>query len=135
MAGSGRLTLRNRRFLRKFQPHQPYGRKEVHTDQAFLIPNATRPSPSPSNVPPSIVLTPSEETAKGPAQQCPTNEVQQPDISNPLPELSHPDLQQSMMTTPDLATPTVEDPPRRSARLRQPRKIYEPETGKYIVKD
>ena len=66
--GSGRQTLRNRKFLRKYTPvYQPAKRRSILDDMTQLqpvqVPNTTTPLPNPSTIPPPTrPPTPSPDT-------------------------------------------------------------------------
>ena len=141
VSGSGRLTLRNRRFLRRFQCHDFHG---THFDERLATPSATPvpvanvPSATTAMVvplaPPQHVVTP-ERSSPPPVQATPITrsraESQQP---KPTPtRLSFGSVTPSMtdMGSPqaDVPTPPVVFSPRRSTRSCAARKTYDANTG------
>ena len=129
--GTGRLTTRNRRFLRKYTPatldisHQA---PLISTPTAHAAPQPTQPpigqndyqsaTPQPSTTEPSscqidLPLQPSRETTQ---EQIPdTTTFHDTSTTN----------NSEIPPTPNSATPE----PRTSSRIRFPRKSYIPETG------
>ena len=133
VTGSGRLTLRNRRFLRSFTSHQ-------------LVPTETRAQPLPANLPVSL---PTSNSTPGSHASCtpPLNS----DVRNsglvtpvqpPLPreegafspeprQLQFGDFPpQSPATEQQPLTPPI-DTSRRSARSKKPRTVYDAASGTY----
>lgn len=147
VTGSGRLTMRNRRFLRKFEPHQLYinNKNPIQINNKFIQDPPTA-SVSPFSAPvlvndPPVVnrksaATPSlqqgqaspltPQTRSELSQSAPDRSIDQPPILN---------RSQTEANTPPAPSTVAATPVRRSTRLRQPRKVYEPETGRYVVKD
>nr|XP_012557549.2 uncharacterized protein K02A2.6-like [Hydra vulgaris] len=147
--GTGRLTLRNRKYLRKFlNPLKSY-----ETEVALTTPPRTSSShynsadlptpfteyvpessnkviPSQPELAPSTVLLPSSTLAPAvPPLPLPTTSVPLPlmpaSLSTSSPHLAMPPL---------LNTEIVGDQPlKRSSRLRIPKKFYQPETGKSLT--
>ena len=113
--GSGRVTDRNRQFLRQFTPvtqTQPGPRPEYHqpvADPAQLdtppqspTPVVSDPEPIVSNPEPIPVITP----------QTPTPAIPEPVAQSPIPGTP------SFVTPP--STPVASIPPRRSTRVSKP---------------
>ena len=126
--GSGRLTLRNRRFLRAYTPatptiqtHQPPvkpdGVNAKHERPSPVGPDLGISSPTPA-VAPNII-----PTAR--AQSPPTTASPPPDDCEPQPGTVNPEPPAPPMDSPP--GPTLR--PRRSLN---PPKHYEPETGTWI---
>ena len=126
--GSGRLTLRNRRFLRAYTPatptiqtHQPLvkpsGVNEKHERPSPVGPDLGVSSPTPAVAPNS---NPSDR-----AQSPPTTARPPPDDCEPQPGTVNPEPPAPPMYSP--TGPTLR--PRRSLN---PPKHYEPETGTWI---
>ena len=131
--GSGRLTLRNRRFLRPYTP--------------ISLPNPQRsatPSPSPPCQEEQPMWTPTNpplfEVVTPPTQGEPLRTALQPIAhpSSPTPA-SDGDSQQTRVNrdvnpqTPDMtAAPSSPPEPSRPTRIRQAPQRYEPETGTWV---
>ena len=138
VAGSGRLTLRNRRFLRKFTPHDLYkssqfGSRPNHpkVPAPFIPPLVdTGSSLEPKPVTSSTVQQAQEEPLT--ATPEPTKRSEQirdtVELHNEQPKIDD---------APESTPPLTEAPTevRRSTRVRIPKKMYEPETGKYVATD
>ena len=140
--GSGRLTIRNRRFLRKFEPHQLYQNHDLPSSNHRFFPDVPRNSPLPPTVTnSSSVNKPVQATTEPTNTQIQPNDQSSTSTENhsEIPHLDSSVTPQPSNLTEDLpAAPmstsvTTDTSPRRSVRVRQPKKIYEPETGKYVV--
>ena len=132
--GSGRLTRRNRQFLRKFEPVSP------------RIPSPPQHPSFPASPVSRVqqqVLSP-YSAALNPA--CSATVQTQPSplvpINNELPALDNAEIVtelssdvdnvgNSVVVTPTEVQPPKVDPPRES-RVRRAKKFYEPETGKWV---
>ena len=114
VAGTGRVTLRNRRFLKKYQPHSLHGVPTSSVGHAYNQPDVS--SPEPSKLPPTSLPETDEPSV------IPEDSPIQSD--NPA---------TNMVEETSLPKMTSDTNLRRSARNRMPRKFYEPETGRYIV--
>ena len=125
VSGSGRLTTRNRRYLRKFEPHLSY---DTHTQrQQPILPTTSSKTPTSSHVTRPTVVNVQEAT---PSPQPLLQDDQREDPPNDSP-------QSSSTSTQEVASPRIERdsrnvPLRRSGRDRRPTKVYEPESGKYV---
>ena len=114
VAGTGRVTLRNRRFLKKYQPDSLHGVPTLSVGHAYNQPDVS--SPEPSKLPPTSLPETDEPSV------IPEDSPIQSD--NPA---------TNMVEETSLPKMTSDTNLRRSARNRMPRKFYEPETGRYIV--
>ena len=135
--GTGRVTLRNRRFLRKFSP-----RRDIDYPSKAIIPTVKDPLPEyPKEVTqaePTKVDNQSGREDGGTTVRDATPEGQSltPEVEND--KGRDPSLQASPPTAPDI--PDISDDARscqspqlrRSSRAAAPRKLYEAATGKYI---
>ena len=126
VSGSGRLTLRNRKYLRRYQSHNLNG--TCSEDQP--APPTTPPVPaaiSPADATTTIVpLTPPVQTtpiAKLPARH------QQPIITPTRLSFGSVDPPSTDPGSPAVDVPTVVFSPRRSTRHRTARKTYDASTG------
>ena len=127
--GSGRLTLRNRRFLRAYMPATP-----SFPPEPTAVPHLTRfgdqAPASPSHPPPPVAVEPI--TVDAPT----TDATTPPDSLSPSTTMSTSPAQvltdHSCPGPPSApATPAPDQQPR-PRRIRQPPKRYEPETGNWI---
>ena len=128
VSGSGRLTTRNRRFLRKFKPHLYYD--DQAQPQQTILPvhrKVTSSNVAKSNdnnrpaIPDPLPLSPPQQ------DDCPPEnpvDLQQSPSNNRQPS------NQEATATIDRDVQTI--PLRRSNRIRQPTKVYEPESGTYV---
>ena len=135
--GTGRVTLRNRRFLRKFSP-----RRDIDYPSKAIIPTVKDPLPEyPREVTqaePTKVDNQSGREDGGTTVRDATPEGQSltPEVEND--KGRDPSLQASPPTAPDI--PDISDDARscqspqlrRSSRAAAPRKLYDAATGKYI---
>ena len=116
--GSGRQTLRNRKFLRKFIPvYQPPTRRSIMEDIAHLPPTDTT-SPKPPTFNPTIPETTDVEV------NCPSSPSHSlnPPTTPPATSSAQPSLE-TMPTrepTPTVASAPEPRPLRRSTRVRKP---------------
>ena len=128
--GSGRITDRNRQFLRKFNPFTPTlpGPSQNHSPVAPMLPRESENQPF---VPPTPVIQPPEHVTL-PAPSSPTPASPPMPSSPPSPTFvtppSSPVAPDIPNTTPDPPSAPVEPPiqPRRSTRVRIPTKRYNP---------
>ena len=137
--GSGRLTIRNRRFLRTFLPasltvsSNPQQRNIApHFRQLCNTVPLTSPISPPSQTTP--VSIPQDLTAKLAEPQIETPPHVEPTDADEVEEV---DITPRTTTTQP-STPTTPPPPMASAetparprRNRRPRKLYVPETGQW----
>ena len=145
IAGTGRLTLRNRRFLRSYTPHFPQGpawRFEHPASSAHHPGFIKETSPQQPTVPLTSSTTNTSTTSESTTQNI------NPTCSHPVEESpQHNKLEKSSLSTSPLTRelpPSDEHPTphslipedsnqqtiRRSSRIRRPRKFYDPESGK-----
>ena len=130
ISGSGRLTLRNRQFLRKFTPLDFHSERQryPHTPATprLSLEASTKPSSTTSfkgpGTPPAVELS---DTAIPAVDATPVVAAEEPPAAQE-------DQLVARETTPPLSTAS---PLRRSTRMRQPKKVYEPETGRYVSLD
>ena len=119
---SGRITLRNRQFLRKFTPS---GSSALNG-----IPPVATPEPH-EDAPASTITTDShrpninENNTSATPPQEPSAEI------NVEPIVPHPETSHSEDLPP--AQPDVL-PPRRSERQRKPTRVYDPSSGKHVLR-
>ena len=93
MDGSGRMSLRNRKFLRQYLPvHKPPPRLTITDDLPFTAPS------TPSTSPPNAATT---------GRTCQSEPNTEPDPSNNKPTLPHPEQPTPATRAP---TPTVTEP-------------------------
>ena len=145
VAGTGRITLRNRRFLRKYQPHLLHGTTKDPIYCGIPPPIDTTPGVTFRSSDAAYLQPPPPVNAAHPTTQS-TEDVQ----PQKLDAFGAPDEGRTLLATPgelDItpspvarcspSSSTVTDDekqqPRRSTRLRFAKKQYEPETGKYIL--
>lgn len=128
---SGRVTLRNRQYLRKYTPSHsdvlrgvtPTVVESRHGGAADQI--APEPeSQSQGNMDNSIELHGAPHTTSDPEPAVGPNVDSTPTELRPTPT----------SVPPQLATPIV-PPLRRSQRVREPTRVYDPSTGKYIQRN
>ncbi len=112
--GSGRITLRNRKFLRKYFPvHQPPPRQTVEIELSLL----SKPSPPHSNSTPEKVPPPLPPDTN----PIPTPKgINQPDAAPPTPPATPTTLNQPVPTAQNPAPPTpkIKRPPLALRRLK-----------------
>ena len=145
--GSGRCTLRNRRFLRKCVPFptaglSPHGynpptdhatRPEPSHQTASPHPPCTpihTSPPAPPPLPPPVqgtdatpqTLPPSRPRSDAPPSQLP----QEPPVDPPQLPPHHPGYPDGTPETPDDSVGTATTPPRRSSRAPRPRRTLSP---------
>ena len=127
--GSGRLTLRNRRFLRAYTPATP----TIQTHQPFVKPSGVnKKHERPSPVGPDLgVSSPTPAVAPN---SNPTDRAQSPPTTaSPPPDDFEP---QPGTVNPELPAPPLDSPTGTTLRPRSslnPPKHYEPETGTWIL--
>lgn len=121
--GSGRLTLRNRRFLRAYtqatpsiqQPQQPVTRLQLASGaepQQAPPPLPVTPPPAPLDIPPPTVMPPGGSPTDTPSGQAPLSPLTPANTARKTP-------------SPALASPPPPlNPPPRQCRTRQPPKYY-----------
>ena len=127
--GSGRMTDRNRQFLRKFTPFTPSlpGPSQNHVP---VVPMP--PSENQSFLPPSPVVSEPSEPVTLPVPSSPAPSSPPMPSSPPSPTFvtppSSPVAPDIPSTSPDPPSAPVEPPfqPRRSTRVRIPTKRYNP---------
>ena len=115
--GSGRVTYRNRQFLRQFTPvtqAQPGPRPDYHPPVVDSEPQVSLPqSPEP-------VLSNPEPVVNVPEQQTPTPSPPQTPTPSPSQPVAHPTIPESPSFVTPPSTPVTTTPPRRSTRVRKP---------------
>jgi len=130
--GSGRLTLRNRRFLRQYTLASPtiaYPRSVVPLDSdAVIEPSSHERPPTPLetlHVPPPV-----DHPTPGMNIELPRspNEDNEHDVIPRSPIASAPQSQEKRLTTPDSPMQSS----RRPRRERKPRKLYDAHSGTWI---
>ena len=145
--GSGRITLRNRRFLRAYTPATPSIRSQQPTASQLPTSSANQcPNPPPS-VPtlqtpqstqptaatpnnPNVVQAPAPLSPLTPARPTQVNSPNLDAQSRDLQLPTSPDEDSSMPPTPP---PLPPEPVPRPRRISRPPKRYEPETGKWVT--
>ena len=119
--GTGRVTLRNRRFLRKFSPRQdPERLEEIETP---IIRDSVQ-SPSSKDIDLYPLDTSTDHSIRGNDQQD-----EQGTAPNPLP-ITH-DVNDERVSPPHPAPEHIPEV-RRSSRVPVKRKLYDAATGKYV---
>ena len=143
LAGSGRLTLRNRRFLRQYNPHLLHGTKPSTSTPTVVAPVPKEVHYIPNHPHPQTCERPLPHTATSsvvhPSMQTPLRETQQQsgDVSTPHCRVLFGNLP-SPCGTPT-ATPSSDVPPvifspqTRPVRTRVSRKMYDANSGTYKV--
>ena len=132
--GSGRLTLRNRRFLRAYTPATPSIQQQPTTSPPPTHPTGQQHRSQPTLADPNThPLTPLlQEIPVSPLRSA---ERDVPETNNPpIPAASGPDAE-SNPTVDTTSTPVSQATPPQSQRPRRahrPPNQYEPETGKWI---
>ena len=121
--GSGRLTLRNRRFLRAYTQATP-----TITSQRQAATAPPESSDGQQHTPPSPPTTDPD----GPCSKDNPEPQAQPDSSSPTPA-APPGIQPSPSDQGTEDGPTVPTPQGRPCRIRRPPKRYEPETGQWVI--
>lgn len=117
--GSGRLTLRNRRFLRAYTPVSTLLSKQEHKNTVPLPPT-TRDLQQPITKNTMVQIRPDPTSTDYDASECPPGQ-DPPNVEAPAPrEQQH---KQDMVPAPQIDRPQ---------RKRRPPKRYEPETGRWI---
>ena len=145
--GSGRITLRNRRFLRAYTPATPSIRSQQPTasqlptssaDQCpnpppsvptLQTPQSTQPTAATPNNP-NMVQAPAPLSPLTPARPTQVDSSNLDAQSRDLQLPTSPDEDSSMPPTPP---PLPPEPVPRPRRISRPPKRYEPETGKWIT--
>lgn len=122
--GSGRLTLRNRRFLRVFTPVA----SQIRSNQ----PMTTDTSPDTHTSTPCTRKVPAEKAPVTPPQTILPDKDgahEGEPVSSPIPVDTPSSIPSSPQATEEQAPPTL---PQRPGRERRPPRRYEPETGQWI---
>ena len=115
LSGSGRTTLRNRKFIRKFEPHTLVGRQPTVPPPSIIVP---APVPIKTVTTPIVPADPELTVPDQPVVPTPA----QPTILSSREE-----------EVASKGEVRVETPPlRRSTRERRPTKFYDPQTGRYV---
>lgn len=120
--GSGRQTLRNRKFLRKYIPvYQPSQRRSILEDIAHLPPHSLPETPPPKIHPSTQPITPNvpTPTPNEPHSRANTDNALTPTISTP-----HPVTQANHGQNPSTDTPST--PPTQPSPHTQPTRHYTP---------
>ena len=145
--GSGRLTLRNRRFLRKYESHgkhharlsdayaQSAAGARNHETMSVLAKQTTNPRQIPSATAQDAVEPPQNLPPDSPVYDTSGQEQEPPLQSTNCPPVSKqrtPPRKPSLMTSaPDVAPPAVVPGEQgRPKRERKQRRVYDPSTGK-----
>ena len=130
--GSGRLTTRNRRFLRTFLP--PSLTVSSNPQQRSIAPHFRQPC---DTVPLTSPISPPSQTTPVSIPQDLTAKLAEPQIETPpnveptdADEVEEVDITPRTTTTPPPPMASAETPAR-PRRNRRPRKLYVPETGKW----
>ena len=132
--GSGRLTLRNRRFLRAYTPATPsIPWQHVASPQpatgAEHCPSPSHQSPVAPQSHPRELLQPTTVLPRSvPTYEPPSPEATSPPTANESPTC------RDVQDAPKFAVPASQPQDRspRPCRVRRPPKRYEPETGRWI---
>lgn len=128
VAGSGRITLRNRRYIRKFEPH-------LFTNTAYPSTPPAYPSTQP-NLP--LVNATAESATEPDLPLLPPDEVVCEQPTNVTVPAEQPPTLSCSARQPvgmDAGTDNQEPMPRRSLRVRNSKKFYDPETGTYVTQN
>ena len=143
VSSSGRLTLRNRQFLRRYTPHNLHSKPPMilsHAAQTQLPPR-TEPSLNTPKVSSQTIQNSSSRDSLSPALDDTDHHYTSvktvrdsfdPTQREPPTLRDQPSLD---VPTPQGVQPTASPVVRRSTRERKPTKFYEPETGRYVEKD
>jgi len=121
--GTGRLTLRNRRFLRRFEPHS-----------TTITATATTPATGPLAAGFPLVSR-AHSGASGrfePAGDPAPTSAGKP-ASEPATNTNFDDADTTDPTSEPTKKPNVPSTPRRSSRRRQPRTVYDAASGSYLT--
>ena len=142
--GSGRITLRNRRFLRAFtaatptiRPQQPPAHQPPSSANRCPRPQPPVPPQAPAESMPTTDATPNAPTVvPDPAPMSPPAGPAQDD--SPTPDTESRDHPSPASADEDSSTPITPprpppDPAPRPRRVTQPPKRYEPETGQWVT--
>ena len=142
--GSGRITLRNRRFLRAFtaatptiRPQQPPAHQPPSSANRCPRPQPPVPPQAPAESMPTTEATPNAPTVvPDPAPMSPPARPAQDD--SPTPDTESRDHPSPASADEDSSTPITPprpppDPAPRPRRVTQPPKRYEPETGQWVT--
>ena len=136
--GSGRLTTRNRRFLRKFTPASPdiaqplrilaptTGSQQVPQEQS-VVDNTSNLQGDLKTHPTTSVAEPSPLSPQRPLSPTPQQHTNE-EFPTDTPICSHHDQQQVSLENSDMPTTLTPKRPK-STRARNPPKSYVPETG------
>ena len=136
--GSGRLTLRNRRFLRAYTSANPT--IQQHVPEKPQNTSSTPYQRPQQNRCPGFLPTMADSTRATPSNDPPSGNEDQPSLENES-QTSIGDTtaaqEPSVAPTPSAApraTPALQPPhpPPRPGRVRRPPKRYEPETGSWV---
>ena len=130
--GSGRATLRNRKFLRKYIPVKTQPSRRSILDDLRALPTTTTNEdiPAPPDMPPLSTTTPQKAISEGSgeptAPHTATGQAEPTSVSpptTPTPQPAPPTTPRPVEQDPELATPPdtkIVQPPRRSQRERRP---------------
>ena len=156
VAGSGKLTLRNRRFLRKYEPHS-LSRKQTaaHIHATPSLPSGSEmPDPSPehgtSNFPSSAEEEQTEALSEPPVLPADNSSRGSQSLSLPVLQEQSTAFPETVETVRELdkqaAQPTINErnilqkqlqpmitQARRSTRERKPRHVYDASFGKFVA--
>ena len=151
--GSGRLTLRNRRFLRAYTPatssvHPPRDPHSTAPHQRSPIPRVPHPPRTESFLPPPTALGPSRSSVTDDTSAPVTDDASVPTTERPTPAgigqardvvpENHPTPVALTPSCPAPQEPALQLAPRstpasRPHRERRPPKQFEPESGRWIT--
>ena len=145
--GSGRITLRNRRFLRAYTPATPSIRSQQPTasqlptssaDQCLNPPPSLPTLQTPQSTQPTAATPNNPNVVQAPAPLSPLTPARPTQDDSPNLDVQSRDLQ--LPTSPDedssmhpMPPPLPPEPVPRPRRISRPPKRYEPETGKWVT--
>ena len=145
--GSGRVTLRNRRFLRAYTPATPSIRSQQPTasqlptssaDQCLNPPPSLPTLQTPQSTQPTAATPNNPNVVQAPAPLSPLTPARPTQVDSPNLDAQSRDLQ--LPTSPDedssmppTPPPLPPEPVPRPRRISRPPKRYEPETGKWVT--
>lgn len=135
VSGSGRITLRNRKFIKKFEPHPLVGRQPTIPPPSFPAPPSV-----PFKIDPPAQSTPTDPEVTVPDQHIVVPTYQDKNrVETSPPRRSNPADPEVTVPAQHIVVPTYQDknrvetcPPRRSTREHRPTKFYDPQTGRYV---
>ena len=145
VAGTGRITLRNRRFLRRYQEHSLHGKDNLHKKFPNAPPSPAIPAhhdemPHPK-IEPSIPSPPLTAHVSSPGNRDQTPQFTTLTVASPPTQIPSPRSPPPPHLTPsrlNLESPPPPAPPstdtqNRSTRTRAQTKFYDATTGTYTA--